>query len=276
MKPFPALLFIALMLAAMVCAAVDVILGDLQSGLTWSTGSTNKIAHFLSTGNDAYTKLLIHCDGTNGQTAFVDSSSSAKAITTVGTGCKIATAAAYFGTGAITNNGTNAGLSLAQSADFDFGTGDWTIDCWVKPEGTQPANKGNLYTKAASCASIGPVSLAITNGVGNKLLLYLSSNGSTYNILAGGVLGTLTSNAWTHVEVSRSNATTIYCFTNGTLATNLTITNLTLYATSATTLIGFGNYVNSALMGYLDEYRVSKGICRHTANFAKPTLSYGE
>ena len=234
------------------------------------------VAAYREGNEPSYTVLLLHMDGTNNQTVFTDSSGSAKTLTTVGAGVKITTTGPFFGTGILTNNGTNAGMTLVQSADFDFGAGDFTIDFWIKPEGTQPANKGNLFCKAASVSAIGPLGLAVTNGTTQKLCLYMSSNGSTFNIINATFCGTLTSNAWTHVELSRYAATNLYCFTNGILSLSTTITNLSLYATSATTLIAFGNYVNSALMGYLDEYRVTKGLCRHTANFTTNKASYGE
>jgi hypothetical protein len=80
--------------------------------------------------NDPYTKLLLHMDGSG--TAFTDSSASRNAIT------------AYLGANQTNNsykfsNGsslfldsTNDYVSVPDSEDWNFGSGDFTIDAWVK------------------------------------------------------------------------------------------------------------------------------------------------
>ena len=89
-----------------------------------------------------YTKLLLHCDGTNGGTTFTDSSPSGHTVTAQGathtdtTIKKFGTASAQFG-----GDGTGDDLTIPDSSDWDIGTGDFTFDCWV-----YPTDNGSSYT----------------------------------------------------------------------------------------------------------------------------------
>ena len=79
---------------------------------------------------DAYTKLLIHSDDTDGSTSFTDSSSSGYSITAAGNShhetdqAKIGQSSMYF-------DGSGDYISTPYSAYWNFGSGDWTLDFWA-------------------------------------------------------------------------------------------------------------------------------------------------
>ena len=79
--------------------------------------------------DDSYTKLLIHCDGADASTTFTDESG--KTITTVGN-AQVDTAYKVFGTGSLLLDGTGDALTLDDSEDWNFGSGDFTVDFRVK------------------------------------------------------------------------------------------------------------------------------------------------
>jgi hypothetical protein len=89
-------------------------------------------------GNDKFTKLLLHGDGTGN--SFVDSSASEQTITAVGNVTQ-STAQSQFGGKSILFDGTGDYLSIADNEDLDLGTGDFTIDTWIKANG----GSGNDY-----------------------------------------------------------------------------------------------------------------------------------
>src|SRR3990167_9675179 len=89
-------------------------------------------------GNDAFTKLLLHCDGVDAATSFPDVSASAHTVTANGN-AQVDTAQSKFGGASLIVDGTGDYLSVPDHADWDFGTGDFTVDFWFRRNGTQGA-----------------------------------------------------------------------------------------------------------------------------------------
>jgi hypothetical protein len=79
---------------------------------------------------DSYTKLLLHFDGVNGATVFVDSAAS-RPVNAFGN-IQINTAQYKFGGASGIFDGSGDYLTLVDSDDWYFGAGDFTIDFWVK------------------------------------------------------------------------------------------------------------------------------------------------
>lgn len=81
------------------------------------------------------TKLLLHCDGADAATTFADSSQSAHVVTAHGA-AQLDTAQKEFGTASGYFTSANDYLSLDSATDFTFGTGDFTIETWLRRETT--------------------------------------------------------------------------------------------------------------------------------------------
>src|SRR3990167_5305793 len=75
--------------------------------------------------------LMLHMDGTDGATTFTDSSDNAKTMTAVGN-AQIDTAQSKFGGASGLFDGTGDWLTTPDSTDWDLGTGDFTIDFWIR------------------------------------------------------------------------------------------------------------------------------------------------
>ena len=82
-------------------------------------------------GNDSYTKLLLHCDGADGAQVWTDSSPSAHTVSaSSGSYPRTETGQKKFGTASGKwNNSTY--LQVPDSADWDFGDEDFTVDFWL-------------------------------------------------------------------------------------------------------------------------------------------------
>jgi len=86
-------------------------------------------------GLDSNTKLLLHCDGTDGSTTFTDSKLISPHTVTANGTAQIDTAIKKFGTGAGMFDGNSDYLTIPDSTDWDIfanGTDDWTLDFWIK------------------------------------------------------------------------------------------------------------------------------------------------
>jgi len=197
-------------------------------------------------GNDSFTKLLLHWDGSDASTTYVDSSSGAKTVTRIGTS-EIDTAQSKFGGSSMLNSTGSSGATIAASADFNMGSGDFTYDFWVRFTGTA---RGTIFTM----------------GSGNDYLVITPSSGLIeVNSAAGGAIITAGATAfstatWYHLMLRRSGTSWVL-FRD--CVSYVTATSSTAYGTS-TDLFRIGSYTNNAIHtdGWLEEFRVSKGVAR--------------
>lgn len=212
---------------------------------------------------DAQTVLLIHADGPDDSTTFIDSSTYAHPIVRGGT-AHIDNAQSKFGGTSALFDGTGDYLQLDGSADFAYGTGDFTIDFWMRvPSVTSTANRTVYDGRPASVQGAYPVIILMTDGT----LRYYVSGADRI------ISSVVTANTWIHVAVVRSSGSTKMYF-NG-VQTGSTYTDSTNYiTTTGRPYIGTGRNITAGFSGWLDEFRISKGIARWTTNFTPPTAPY--
>ena len=217
------------------------------------------------TGDPDYASvsLLLHCDGTNGSTTFTDSSGNSYAVTAYGD-AKISTAQSVFGGASAYFDSTGDYLYGASwLAAGQFGTGDFTVECWVYATGAANSNQV-IWSANAQPATTG-IYLAYSNGTATGLfvkagagLIIASSAGWSYDV-------------WHHLAVVRSG-TMLYLFIDGINRGSATWTN---NCSDGMRHIGRPNDVNNYNMnGYIDEFRITKGVARYTANFTAPTEAF--
>ena len=80
--------------------------------------------------NFANVVTLLHLDGTDGQQVFTDSSNANNTWTARAAGDQLDDAQARFGATSLV---VQSGIAVGNVADFDFGTGDFTFECWFRP-----------------------------------------------------------------------------------------------------------------------------------------------
>ena len=224
--------------------------------------SIHRMATVTSTGGiDSYTKLMLHCDGTNGSTTFTDTVG--KTVTKYGT-AQISTAQYKFNGSSGLFDGTGDYLTIPHSTDFEFGSEDFSIDCWVRPSNISASQ---FIACEHNYGTLGSYYLTITSTGKLMSYLYYSSN-SNVQITSD---ASLTLNEWNHVFVGRTNGV-MYLGLNGTVKSAA----LTQTLVNPNTVFTIGEQTNGSnyYAGYLDEFRISKGICRWNANFTPPTAPY--
>jgi len=211
-------------------------------------------------GGDPYwadVSLLLHMDGSNGSTTFTDSSSNALTVTPSGD-AQISTAQSKFGGSSLLLDGSGDYITTSASSSLALGTGDFTVEFFVYR--TSNNNDQGIFTFGATQSG-----------------LFASMDGSTLGVgLLGGDPtaisgGTLSLNTWHHVAITRSSGS-LRGFIDGvqfgstvTETTNLTDNSLK---------IGYSYTTSYPMIGNLDEFRVTKGVARYTANFTPPTAAF--
>jgi hypothetical protein len=217
--------------------------------------------------DDSYTKVLLHFDGVDLGTAFTDESG--KTWTAAGN-AKTCVGAKKFGLASGCFDGLgNDYITTPQHADFDLGSGDFTIDAWVFNFYFNSYNDICMY---GTLASRGYCFGLVNNTV---LKFYYTTNGSTDKGVQ--VSFTFSTGAWYHVAVSVTGGK-MYFFVNGTLINaGGTAFSDTIYNANTAFVIGrFGDYTdyNYAFKGFIDEFRLSKGIARWTNTFTPSNHAY--
>ena len=248
---------------------------EVVQGIQTTVEYTTSTSTVTVTGPDLSTGLLLHMDGTDGSQVFVDSSPQARSITARGN-AQIDTAQSEFGGASGLFDGNGDYLSLADSADWAFGSGDFTIDFWVRFAALPAAGTYmNLYSQAVGGNN--HFSIGVNNNAGTYRLYFVGvTGGSTYFSLGNTARDTspnLTTGAWYHIALVRSGSS-FYWFQNGSQlgATYTDSHSIPDYA--APVIIGCYSGVANYFNGWLDEFRVSKGIARWTSNFTPPATPY--
>ena len=218
-------------------------------------------AAFVSSGADLYTKLLLHGDG-SGQT-IVDETG--KTVSVYGNTTQSATQS-KFGGKSIYFDGTGDYLTTPDHADWDFGSGDFTIDMWVRFD-SAPGDAA-FYSQYQNDSNYCYL-MRLSGVVWFRFVTGLSHR-ANYHFTWTPVVDT-----WYHLALVR-NGSTCYIFVNG-VSVSLTVDtafNGNLSGISSDLYIGTYGGGGYLFKGYMDEYRVSNGIARWTANFTPPTVAY--
>ena len=179
---------------------------------------------------------------------------------TVSGNAQLSTVQQKFGASSLLLDGTGDYLSIASDVDYGFGTGDFTIEGWFYK--TAVSTQYLFDTRTI----LNENSIAVqSNGAGN---LRLFVNGAF--VLTSS--NTHTNNAWNHLAISRASGTTRF-FINGVVSTN-TYTDATNYGTAKPLFIGATYTGSTSYNGYIDEFRVTKGLARYTTTFTPSTTAF--
>lgn len=158
-------------------------------------------------------------------------------------------------------------ISAPDSADFAFGTGDFTIEGFFYADGN--ASNGYILSQGQVDTSF---ALA-TYGGGVQPACYFSyaTNNAAWSY-ADFPGGALSQNAWHHCAMVRSG-TEFYGYSDGTRYTIGTGNSTAMDDSAAAVLIGENGGVN----GWVDEVRVIKGTAMYTAStITVPTVAFDQ
>ena len=180
-------------------------------------------------------------------------------LETVGN-AQVSTSVTKFGTGSMSFDGTGDWLTSPDTPNLQLGTGNFTIEGWVYLNAVGSAR--GFVSKGTSTTG-----WSVSANSSNQVVFSYTSSTITST-------GTLSVSTWYFVTVVRegtgTNQTKIYINgTNdgtGTVATDFNQTSI-MY-------VGADRVAGSALNGYIDDLRITKGIARYTANFTPPTSAF--
>lgn len=234
---------------------------------------------FLPDAPIPQTDLLLHCDGANASTTFIDASPKQRTVSALG-GAQITTAEKKFGTGSY-SGALNRYLTVPTSSAWDIGNSNFTMEAWIRPTADPALNYQPI---------LGHDNIGLTRGwllicdktYAGKVLFAVrkvgGDNVATDILLLSNAAPPI--NQWTHVAVTREGDTW-RLFINGVLEqTVLGQAGLTCQNPKQPLQIGtlWVNNFRGAdqFIGQLDEIRFIKGHCRYVSTFTPETTAFTE
>ena len=184
-------------------------------------------------------------------------------LETVGN-AQISTSVKKYGTGSLAFDGTDDVLSFKNNPSFAFGTGSFTIEFWING----PLNNDKFILEGRN--AIG--TMHITTGGSSSTAGVLRYVGSS-TIVSSNVI---TDSTWHHCAIVRNGSSNITLYVDGiSVGTGTDTTN---YTTTTGTFDGIGGRagVCNYLTAYIDDFRITKGYARYTANFTAPTAAFSD
>jgi hypothetical protein len=212
----------------------------------------------------AGTTLLLN--GTNG--GIIDYTSRNN-LETVGD-AKLSTTVSKFGNASMYFDGTGDYLTFLNNVNTQFSTGNFTIECWTyltsRVNGF-PAifSNYNNFTSGSLALFAGHAS-AITNR-------YQVASGGTFPAIQSST--TISYNTWVHLAVVRNN-NVLTLYINGTADGTVSVTSTNYTGVGSLWYLGTtgDSIAGGCIQGYIDDFRITKGYARYTANFTPLTSAF--
>lgn len=166
-------------------------------------------------------------------------------------------------------DGSNEALRTSDNSSLSMGTGDFTIEAWIKPDNTTTAYRAivsdNIYGQTSGSWCIYQygtrLQISANTGSGGSGISTLGASGNT--LLSAGV--------WSHIAFTRASGTA-RLFHNGVQVGS--DTSLSTDFTDDQILIGANNhaggYPNYDFIGYISNVRVIKGTAIYNKSFTPP------
>ncbi len=215
---------------------------------------------------NANAAICLNFNGDDAATTFTDISG--KTWTASG-GAQLDTAQKKYGTASLLLDGTDDSISTPSHADFNVGTGDFTIECWIRSAAFGSASN---YVIASGYQSSSNYWAWVFIGNGSNQLgninFYCYINSSiVINFQSGPAVATAL-NTWTHLAIVRKSGS-ITLFQDGvSVYTDTTGCDGNLWYSSPFVIGECTGLL--AYNGWIDDFRFHTSAI-YTANFTVPT-----
>ena len=213
--------------------------------------------------NIVNTSLLL-----NYTNAAVIDQTSKHIIETVGD-AKLSTSVYKYGNASVYLDGTGDYLIFRKNPLVQFGTGDFTVECWtylLSKVSNFPCIFSNYNSFTTSA-----LSLFAGHNSGNTSKYQVAINGSGFPNIQSST--SIAYNSWVHLAVVRYNGV-ITLYVNG-VADGTASFSSALNGVGDNFTIGYSvDEASTTINGYIDDFRITRGYARYTSNFTAPTAAF--
>jgi len=188
---------------------------------------------------------------------------------------EISTQVKKYGSSSMYFGGNGDYVYSGSSPNFELSAGDFTVEFWMYPTAVSGASRGIF-----GIGTTDPDSNLVRLNSSAKLQFWLGgSNGGGPG--AGTKTGIITCtttivvNTWAHVALVRSGSATnnVKLYLNGTQDGQGTAT-YNIGAKPFGLGMGYPSDPIELYTGYIDDFRITKGVARYTTNFTAPTEAF--
>jgi hypothetical protein len=221
---------------------------------TYTATFTPPIAPLSSSGT------TLHIKGTD---ASIIDKSQGDNLKLVGNTTGSTTQVKFAGSKSMYFDGTGDYVSISEDDKFNI-SGDFTIESWIWPSNS---TLSGIFSTGNGSFSSNAVVLTWRHGtVNDQFSFWVNNISSSSQILTSNIAST---NTWTHIAIVRLG-NTITLYQNGT--------SVDTYTSSGTFNLShnglkIGSYWSGTFNGYIQDFRITNGLARYTANFTPPTAS---
>jgi len=227
-----------------------------------------------SSGETSFNKvsLLLPFNGSDAATATTDESDNSHTVTFAGT-AQLDTAQKKFGTASLLLDGNSDYIQVADHGSFDFGTGNFTVECWIR---FAALGNNTIFSHWA-------------NGTASSMSYYLTHFNSSSLLRLGYYLGgnldasyswSPSTGTWYHIALERSG-TTLKVYIDGTSVISVAASTTALRDSEDPFRVGVFNDASTGsptlewyFNGHIDDLRMTKGLARYGTNFTPPTSAH--
>ena len=224
------------------------------------TGSFRAVP--VAGGDPDFTSVVLLLDfaGADGATETFDLSNAGHIATFAGN-AQIDTAISALEENTLLLDGTGDFIHFPDSADWDFGTGDFTVECHF--QSAADARTGVLFSNSLDIST--GWSIQHLSGISLRLL-----NGDTQIKLE---LWNPTEGQMFHVAISREG-TNLRMFIDGVELGTATTDSTDFSGSTSTFAVGALPIPAQNVLGSIGAVRITKGVARYIENFTPPTEFY--
>ena len=168
------------------------------------------------------------------------------------------------------NAHASSGILTADHADFDVGSGNFTMECWFYVD-EYAGNYRRVFGQSSSTGANAHTAYQVDIDSANKPVSYVydaADNGTSYLTIQSQT--TVSDNKWHHVALVR-NGTAFNLYLDGTSVANVT-SSITVNNSGYKFGIGrVGEYTSQIFKGWISNLRFVKGTAVYTSNFTPST-----
>lgn len=203
--------------------------------------------------------LLLNFNGTNGATTFTDSSTYGRTVTGAGS-AQLSTSQYQSSPSSLLLNGSTDYVTVADSADFDFGSGDFTVKVWFQTT-SSAVSPGQMVISKGNSSGMSPFRLEVFN---RALTMDMWNSGGGVVLSGIPICGVIANTSYA-VELCRHGGVVTvrvngFCYFAGAFTG-------AVYADTSPVQVGALSLYSAQhfyLTGYVDDVDLEKGLATYT------------
>ncbi|MEE8272447.1 MAG: LamG-like jellyroll fold domain-containing protein, partial [Alphaproteobacteria bacterium] len=244
-------------------SSADVRLGTMHAGWLDDVRITKGAAQYAGpftpagrTPDFADVVLLSHLDGADGATLAVDQSDGNHALTFAGAAQIDIAQSRFGGASAVFDDAGTSFVSAADSADWHFGAGEFTVEAWVR-FGSRSSYAAFIYQYDSAHSQI---SWLVDWTTADQIRFLYSPDGTNASRVTLAAPWAPAVDTWYHVAVERDAGKQLRVYVDGAVVIDTHVA-ASFHDSSADLRLG------TLHAGWIDEVRITKGVAQYGGAF---------